>query len=148
MTTIADEDLLALVTSRARITVDQLDYRRALARAALHHSQVEVARVAGIKQSSVSSALKTAVKVAPIPPGFSGASPLEICQRYAAGFLDRAQVLDELTRWQYVPSKGTDGYDDLIVDPPGTFGEVEQAFHTGLIDVGLYEEIFNALVED
>lgn len=35
--------------------------------------------------------------------GFSGADPYEIIQRYVIGELDRAQLLDELGRWEYTP---------------------------------------------
>lgn len=63
--------------------------------------------------------------------GFSGATPAEICQRYAAGFIDRAHLVDELTRFPYVKGGQTDGYDSLIVDPPGTWSEVSAAVRRG-----------------
>ena len=75
--------------------------------------------------------------------GFSGATPAEICQRYAAGFIDRAHLVDELTRFPYVKGGQTDGYDSLIVDPPGTWSEVSDAARRGLIEDDVYEEVFN-----
>lgn len=60
-------------------------------------------------QPSVNSALRTASKVEMPLPGFSGATPAEICQRYAAGFIDRAQLVDELVRFPYAKSGETDG---------------------------------------
>ncbi len=75
--------------------------------------------------------------------GFSGATPAEICQRYAAGFIDRAQLVDELTRFPYVKGGQTDGYDSLIVDPPGTWSEVSAAVRRGAIEEDVYEEVFN-----
>jgi len=36
-----------------------------------------------------------------------------------------------------------DPYDDFSPDPPGAWTEVEDAAHRGLIDDGLYEEVFH-----
>lgn len=74
---------------------------------------------------------------------FSGSTPLEICLSYAAGRISRARLVDELTRFPYVPGGMTDGYDSLIVDPPGTWSEVSDAMRRGIIDDEVYEEVFN-----
>lgn len=74
--------------------------------------------------------------------GSSGATPYEICQRYAAGVIDRMQLIDELTRFPYVKDGETDGYDSLIVDEPGTWSEVGDAVRRGLIEEDIYEEVF------
>lgn len=134
----------AAVLARRRKEIDELDYRRELRRLDQHgYSQREIARWLGIAQPSVLSALRTAGKV-PMPlDGFSGATPYEICQRYAAGFIDRAQLVDELTRFPYVKGGQTDGYDSLIVDPPGAWSEVDDAARRGLIEDDVYEEVFN-----
>lgn len=134
----------AAVLARRRKEIDELDYRRELRRLDQHgYSQREIAKWLGIAQPSVLSALRTAAKV-PMPlDGFSGATPYEICQRYAAGFIDRTQLVDELTRFPYVKGGQTDGYDSLIVDPPGTWSEVDDAARHGLIEDDLYEEVFN-----
>lgn len=134
----------AAVLARRRKEIDELDYRRQLRRLELGgYSQRDIARWVGITQPSVLSALRTAAKV-PMPlEGFSGATPYEICQRYAAGFIDRAQLVDELTRFPYEKEGHTDGYDSLIVDPPGTWSEVSDARRRGLIEDGIYEEVFS-----
>lgn len=134
----------AAVLARRRKEMDELDYRRELRRLDQHgYSQREIAKWLGIAQPSVLSALRTAAKV-PMPlDGFSGATPYEICQRYAAGFLSRPQLVDELARFPYVKGGHTDGYDSLIVDPPGTWSEVEDAARRGLIEDDVYEEVFN-----
>lgn len=75
--------------------------------------------------------------------GFSGAAPYEICQRYAAGFIDRVKLVDELTTFPYVKDGQTDGDDSLIVDPGGTWSEVSDARRRGLIEDDVYEEVFN-----
>ncbi|WP_336643796.1 hypothetical protein [Microbacterium sp. MMO-113] len=134
----------AAVLARRRKEMDELDYRRELRRLDQRgYSQREIAKWLGIAQPSVLSALRTAAKVSMPLDGFSGATPYEICQRYAAGFIDRAQLVDELTRFPYVKGGQTDGYDSLIVDPAGTWSEVSDAARRGLIEDDVYEEVFN-----
>lgn len=135
----------AAVQARRRKEIDELDYRRELHRLGEQgFSQRDISKWLGIAQPSVLSALKTAAKV-PMPvDGFSGATPYEICQRYAAGFIDRAQLVDELTRFPYAEGGQTDGYDSLMVDPPGAWAEVSDARRRGLIADDVYEEVFNA----
>ncbi len=68
--------------------------------------------------------------------------PRELCQQYANGHLTRADLIDQLTRYPYVETPTTDGYDSLIVDPPGTWSEVSAAVRSGLIADDVYEEIY------
>lgn len=134
----------AAVRARRRKEIDELDYRRELRRLKERgYSQRDIAKWLGIAQPSVLSVLRTADKVTMPLEGFSGATPYEICQRYAAGFIDRVQLIDELTRFPYVKGDQTDGYDSLIVDPPGTWSEVADAERRGLIEDDVYEEVFN-----
>jgi hypothetical protein len=130
--------------ARRRKEIDELDYRRQLRRLDENgYSQVQISKWLGIAQPSVSSALRTAASV-PMPlEGFSGATPYEICQRYAAGLIDRARLVDELTRFPYAQGGHTDDYDSLIVDPAGTWSEVSDSARQGLIEDDVYEEVFN-----
>lgn len=133
---------------RQRVNLDQLDYRRELLRLrALGASQRELSKVLGISQPSLSSAMKTAVKVPPPRPGFSGADPYEVCQRHAVGELTREQLIDELTRWDYatVAVGEHDYFDDLRFSTPGSFGDVAQAFDDGLIDAEAYDAVLEAV---
>ncbi len=133
----------AAVRARRRKEIDELDYRRELRRLSERgYSQRDISRWLGIAQPSVLSALKTASKVAMPVDGFSGATPYEICQRYAAGFIDRAQLVDELTRFPYAKGGHTDGYDSLMIDTPGTWAEVDDANRRGLIEDDVYDEVF------
>lgn len=75
--------------------------------------------------------------------GFSDVTPYEICKRYADGFIDRNNLINELARFPYVKGGQTDGHDSLIVNPAGTWSEVEDAARHGLIDNDVYEEVFN-----
>jgi len=84
---------------RHRHIIDRLDYLRALRRLAATMTQSDLARELGITQPSVSSALKSAAKVADPPAGFVGASVYEIAQRFTVGELGRDELLDQLSRW-------------------------------------------------
>jgi DNA-binding transcriptional regulator YdaS (Cro superfamily) len=122
------------------------DFLRDLLAASKTASQRDIARDLGISQPAVSQQLKTAQELAPVPEGFSGSSPTEICERYAAGLLTREQLIDELTRWDYPPERMPEHeWDDLIVSPPGGWAEVEMALWHELIDDELYETVLNEL---
>lgn len=134
----------AAMRARRRKEIDELDYRRELRRLEERgYSQTQISKWLGIAQPSVLSALRTAAKVTMPLDGFSGATPYEICQRYAGGIIDRAQLVDELTRFPYVEGGRTDGHDSLIIDPAGTWSEVSDARRRGLIENDVYEQVFN-----
>ncbi|MFZ4843983.1 hypothetical protein [Mycetocola saprophilus] len=130
---------------RQRLDLDQLDYRRELVRLIeLGASQNQLSRVLRITQPSLSSAMKTAVKVTRPREGFSGADPYELCQRFAVGELTREQVTEELSRWDYVaaqPVENQDYFDDLRFSKPGSFDDVVRAFDDGLIDGTIYDAV-------
>jgi len=93
---------------RHRQLLDRLDYLRGLRRLAARMTQSELARALGLTQPSISSALKSAAKVADPRPGFSGASPYEIAQRHTAGELSRERMIDELSRWDHDEAETSD----------------------------------------
>ena len=130
---------------RARRAVDNLDVLREMRALARSRSQAELARGLRITQPSVSSALKTAEKVPDVLPGFSGASPYEIAQRYRAGLLTEAQVIDELARWEYNSVEYTDGPLDWNAGAvtEGTWAEVERACSDGLLEPEVYDAIID-----
>lgn len=133
---------------RNRRDLDDLDYKRSLrVIREKGYTQRSVADVLGISQPALAKQFRDIDAVTEPKPGFSGATPYEICQRYATGMIERAQLVDELVRWPYAPIDTTDGYDSLLVDPPGTWAEVERAFHRDVIDEGIYEEVFNRVTE-
>ncbi len=139
-----------LVKLRARRDLADLDYRRALRKlvAEAGVSQVEVAAALNVSQPTISKAVQAA-KALPDPlEGFAGATPLEICQRYAAGEITREDLVDELARFPYVEGDQTDGYDSLLVDPPGAWSELDLAESRGLIDSEVYAEVFAAIYPD
>lgn len=126
---------------RSRRAVDRLDYLRTVRALAATMRQDELARALGVTQPAISATVKKAREVEDLPAGFSGASPLEIAERYAAGQIDRAQLIEELSRFPYAPSPRTDGVDWLVEEVPKTVGDVLDALHAGLIDAELYEQV-------
>lgn len=134
-----------VVRLRARRAVDNLDVLREMRALAQSLSQVELARALRITQPSVSSALKTAEKVPDVRPGFSGATPYEIAQRYSAGLLTQAEVIDELARWDYESVEFTDGPLDWNVGAvtEGTWEEVARALDDGLLEPEVYDAIID-----
>lgn len=143
----AREELRRAAKSRRLMEVTKLDFRRAIKHLEGAVPQVEIARALGVTQPSLSSALKTARAVPEAVPGFSGAGPYEICQRFAAGLIERAQLVDELTRWEYTPIPQGEWFEDPQPSPgPGSWREVVNAVDEGLIDDATYDEVLRASV--
>lgn len=137
----------------ARADLGRLDYFRALQTAVRDGlPQRDIARALNVTQSAISQALKQAASkgVGAIPEGFSGASPYEIAERYAAGDINRNEMIRQLSAWTYV--KRQDPTEQLAAewkailspDAPGTFEEVGEAFDKGLIDAEAYDRILDA----
>ena len=105
-------------------------------------SQREIAALLGLSQPTVSGILKRAANLPQPAEGFSSATPMEACKRYAAGLLSRDQLVDELVRFPYAAVE-RDPFDDFSADPPGAWSEVEDAEGLGLIEEDVYEEVFN-----
>ena len=135
----------------AQSDLGRLDYVRALRSAAeAGLPQREIAKALHVTQPAVSQTLARAKGVAEIPEGFSGASPYEIAERYAAGEIDRAEMIRQLSAWPY--AKAPDHSEQLSKewkailppDQPGTFEEVGEAFDRGLIDAEAYDLILDA----
>lgn len=106
-------------------------------------SERKIAALVEVSQPTIHKMLAVAEKDPDPPEGFKGATPLEICQRYEAEEFGREELVDQLARFPYAKGGKTDGYDSLIVDPPGTWAEVSAAFGRGMIDASIYEDVFN-----
>lgn len=139
------EEVRAARKLRYRKDLDQLDFRRKLVSLSQSYTQRQVADWLALAQPTVSKTLRTAEKDPVVRPGFSGATPMEICERYAAGMIERDQLVDELIRFDYEPGGETDGYDSLTMDPPGTWTEVQDALRRGLIEEDVYVKVFDHL---
>lgn len=139
----------AVARLQAIETIARLDQDRLIVRLldVEKRTQVEVAAMFGVPQPAIHGRAKAA-RTLPAPrPGFSGASPMELCQRHAAGLLTRAELVDELTRWTYPAEPERDPWDDLLMRPEGGWAEVEQAVDRGLIDGELYDEVLDATAD-
>lgn len=129
----------------ARVTerIAHVDFVRAVVEAAAGGaSQTEIARELHVSQPAVSQLLASAVRsVGVVPEGFSGSTPYEIAQRYAAGRISREQVIDELARWPYRSGKPSDGVDWLTFEPGEWNEQVVPALDGGLLDDETYDAI-------
>ncbi|GAB2454878.1 hypothetical protein HD599_003024 [Conyzicola lurida] len=135
----ADADVAVARVLKHRLELDRLDYLRELRALATRLTAKEIAAELGGPPSAVEAALDE--PVTDPRPGFSGATPWEVAQRFAVGQISREQVVDELARWEYPPTELTDGIDGLLVSPPGSFQEVFRALDRDLIDAEIYGEI-------
>jgi transcriptional regulator with XRE-family HTH domain len=132
---------------RYRREVDRLDYLRTVRALASNMRQEDLAKHLGVTQPAISATLRKAREIPDLTPGFSGASPYEIAERYAAGQIDREQLIDELGRFPYAPTPRTDGYDWLTDDVANTTGDVGDALDDGLIDEDTYVAIQHRITE-
>lgn len=72
----------------------------------------------------------------------------DVLHDYAAGAMDCPQLVETLTRWDYAARATTAGeLDDLIVYRPGSFGDVERALRSGVIDEALFDEVADRIEE-
>lgn len=125
---------------RRRSELDRLTYIRKVGELAPLGSQREIAKVLGIAQPNVHKTMKAAAAAPPLVEGFSGADPYEIAERYSIGELTLFQLVDELLRWDYPPTKNrTDGYDDLVFSVPGSWDDLVRAVDHELIDGRTYD---------
>lgn len=132
-----------LVRLHHQSEIVDMDERRAMLKLyTAGTSQREIADLLGLSQPTVSGILKRAANLPQPAEGFSSATPMETCKRYAAGLLSREQLVDELVRFPYAAVQ-RDPFDDFSADPPGAWSEVEDAEGLGLIEQDVYEEVFN-----
>ncbi|WP_435298950.1 hypothetical protein [Timonella sp. A28] len=130
-----------LVNARRTLELAQLDYNRALKDSAKVLPTRQIANGARIPQTTVPQALDAVAKTPDLLEGFSAASPYELCERYASGLLSRDELLDQLTRWPYPPMPHPDEFGDYTESFNGTFSDVMNANHAGLISIEDYADI-------
>lgn len=136
-----DSAVAAVRRLRHRHIIDRIDYLRGLRRLADRMTQAELANALGVTQPSICSALKSAAKIADPPNGFSGASVYEIAERYTAGEIDRAALVDQLSRW---PAPGPDRQERQPVDnQPEVLPELGKALRHGLLDESAYQAVLD-----
>lgn len=136
-----DEMRAQLLKARQRLEVDVLDYKRTLKAAAGGMTQREMAALLGMSQPAVAKALQRAQAVPAVVGEFNAASPYEVCQRYAAGFIDREELVRQLVAWPYKPTPWANEYGEYEESMDGTWEEVGAALRHELIDAATYDEV-------
>ncbi|WP_435298952.1 hypothetical protein [Timonella sp. A28] len=130
-----------LVNARRTLELAQLDYNRALKDSAKVLPTRRIANGARIPQATVPQALDAVAETPDLLEGFSAASPYELCERYASGFIDREDMLDQLTRWPYAPTPHPDEFGDYTESFDNTIIEVTDAARGGLLTDDDYEDL-------
>lgn len=138
-----DEAIQHVIGTYARAQVAELDYLRALREAAQGMAFDEIAKqFPGVGRSELANELAQAHKLAPIPQGFSGASPFELCQRYAIGELTETELIQQLSRWEYATLPVTKV--PTIATVPGSVQDLDRARRRRLISAALYAKLTNS----
>jgi hypothetical protein len=132
------EHLNQVVAARARMELASLDFKRSIQNAAEHLRQKTIAEWARLSEPRVSQIIHRTDR---IRPGFSGASPTEVAQRYAVGEISEQQTVDELSRWEYRPMPAADPFDETWDPGSGTWLEVEDAWFARLITDAMFGAI-------
>lgn len=138
-----DELLRGARRDRSECELRARDYQCKVFLLTKRMSQAKVARKLGVSRPAVAKMIRGALEMPQRLEGFSGATPYEIAQRYAAGDIDRATAMAELVRWPYTPglSSCSESWANLEHTPEGTLGEVGRAYDDGLLDAGVHDEI-------
>ena len=136
----AEEAMQHVINTYARAQVAELDYLRALREAAQGMTLDEIAtQFPGVGRSELANELSQAHKLAPVPQGFSGASPFELCQRYAIGELTETGLIEQLSRWKYATLPATKV--PTIATVPGSIQDLDRARRRHLINSRLYAKL-------
>jgi hypothetical protein len=136
VTAAAVVDALHVVTSR--VALAGIDRDRLIRLALVSgSSQSALARELGMTQARIS---QIAAVPESVPEGLSGATPLEIAQRYAVGEIDRAQAVEELSRFPYRSASEPSELDDAWEPGPLTWADVVDVHRQGLIDDDMYDD--------
>lgn len=141
---------LEFVAGTVRQADDALDMLGAIRAVELAAEQarravVSHARMTEFSWSEIGDALGVSKQAAHQRYAKKAATPYEVCERYAAGFLDRDEVVKQLSEWAYKPGHVADA-DDFRAPQDGTFEDVEAASLAGLIDREIYEAVLRAVV--
>ena len=116
--------------------VAELDYLRAVLRLAEEDLPLaQIAKPLHMSAFEVEMSFVQAADVTPVREGFAGASPYELCQRFATGELTRAELVGQLVQWSDGEVRALDEVRD----------HVELAFTHGLLDDSTHAAIRAAI---
>lgn len=134
------DSMLAIMANAARRRLGRTEmYRLIQAGAEQEMSQRKIADAAEISQTEVVRILNRLRE----RPSLIDRSPSEVVNERLAGKITSQQMVDELLNWDYTFGKVpvVDGY-ELDAYDPGTWDEVESAYHRKLISENEFREIF------
>ena len=141
--------LTAVRDARLGLKLADLTFKRALIDAAkAGEAQRSIGHAAAISQPAVAQHLANSEHIRPLVEGFSGADPVEICQRYHLGQLTEEQLFDELTRWEYAPEPEAAHTLDEPPYEPGTWNDVLVATNMDYISEEQYARLLHIMEED
>lgn len=141
--------LTAVRDARLGLKLAELTFKRALIDAAkAGEAQRAIGHAAAISQPAVAQHLAHSGHVRPVPQGFSGADPLEICQRYYLGQITEDRLFDELTRWEYIPDPEPEHLLDEGASISGTWNDVLVATNMDYISEEQYARLFDMMEDD
>jgi transcriptional regulator with XRE-family HTH domain len=135
-----------LIQARQLLEIAQLDYKRTLKEASKTLTQNEIASTVGVSQPAIAKTLQSAAHLPDVLENFDSASPYEVCQRYAAGLINRDEVIRQLAAWPYPPTPRPDEFGDFTETFEGTFDDVLRAKRYELISDADYAELFDRIV--
>lgn len=120
----------------AREELARLEKLRAIDQAAhIGRPQTAIAMEAGISQAEVSRIIKRIKFV----PSMLERFPREVVLEAVAGQITHAKMMDELRNWDYSYARDAEPQNPLSVRTSGSWDQVTEAFHRGLIDSTDYE---------
>lgn len=135
--------------ARLGLKIAELTFKRALIGAAsADESQRTVGHAASISQPREAQHLANSGQIRPVPEGFNGADPLEICQHYYPGRITEDRLFDELTRSEYAPDPGPEHSIDEGASIPGTWNDVLIATNMEYVSEEQYARLFQLMNDD
>lgn len=100
-------------------------------------SQSTIAGLVGVSQPEVSRIVKRLTLV----PEVINYSPLEVAFEYAANKISRDQLLEKLVNFSYSFSRDAEPGNPLGARATGTWDQVTEAYHRGLIEYEDYDTL-------
>lgn len=127
----------------AREELARLNKLRAIYRAHVQEgkSQTAIAKDAGLSQAEVSRI----VKRVGIAPHMLDVSPTEIVLQFVAGDIEHHDMMEKLTHWPYSFARDAEPENPLTVRTSGSWDEVTDAMHRGLVDYDDYDYLLECV---
>lgn len=103
--------------------------------------QTTIALNAGISQAEVSRTLR---RIAAVPEMLSP-SPREIVLQQVTGAINHAEMMEKLAKWNHSFARDAEPNNPLSVRTSGTWEQIEDALHMGLITDDDYDHLVESV---